>query len=156
MHRMGDNDFRLDFFSQYQTISQGNPLFEKKIKMKKTLLWKIFFHRRVRGITIFCPNCFISQYRNISKMNISVFQKVSGSEKTYASEGDITILCRKFFYLLAPEGFLGEHFCVSECFCYRKRSWIRGWVWGGREGVSRLSVKILLSNGAEKFCLGAV
>ena len=57
-----------------------------------------------------------------------MFQKVSGIEKLYAEEGNITIFW-KIFCLTAPKNFLGEPFFVSQNFWCRKGLWIRG----GRE-----------------------
>ena len=48
----------------------------------------------------------------------------------------------KNFCLTVPKNFVGEPFCVSQNFWYRKTLWIRE---GRREGVSRFSVK--------NFCL---
>ena len=45
-------------------------------------------------------------------MNPLVFQKISGIEKFYASEGDVTIFCRIFFCLTVPKNFVGESFTV--------------------------------------------
>ena len=50
-----------------------------------------------KGLTIFRQNCFVSQYRKTLWGNPSVFQKISGIEKFYASEGYVTIFCRNFF-----------------------------------------------------------
>ena len=47
------------------------------------------------GITIFRQFFFVSQYRKTSYGKPLVFQKVSGIEKFYASEGYITIFRRK-------------------------------------------------------------
>ena len=38
--------------------------------------------------------------------------KVSGFEKTYASEGYVTFFCSGSFYLRLPQNFLGEPFCA--------------------------------------------
>ena len=52
-----------------------------------------------RGITTFRSKFFVSQYRKISLGNTSVYQKILGSEKFYASErgGGIKFLRRKLF-----------------------------------------------------------
>ena len=47
----------------------------------------------------------------ISLGNTSVYQKISGSEKFYASEGYVTIFCR-FFCLTEPKNLAGEPFCA--------------------------------------------
>ena len=57
----------------------------------------------------------------ISLGNTSLYQKISGIEKFYASErGLITFLRRKLFVTQVPKNFIGEHFGVSENFVYRK------------------------------------
>ena len=59
---------------------------------------------------------------------------ISGIEKFYAYEGNITIFYKKNCCLTVPKNFVGEPFCVSQNFWYRKNLWIRG---GGRRGRRR-------------------
>ena len=54
--------------------------------------------------------------------------------------------------LTVPENFVGEPFCVSENFRYRKKLWIRR----GKEGVSQFSIKNLLSHRTGKFRKGTL
>ena len=80
------------------------------------------------GITTFRSKFFVSQYRKNSLVNTSVYQKISGSEKFYASErgggGGIKFLRRKLF-VTVPKNFVREHFGVSENFVHRKILCIR-------------------------------
>ena len=57
----------------------------------------------------------------------------------------------EIFCLTVPKNFVGEQFCVSKNFGYRKNLCIRGgW------GVSRFSVENFLSHGSEKFRWGTL
>ena len=59
---------------------------------------------------------------------------ISGTERFYASEIYLTILCRNFFCLSAQKFRRGTFLiCVSEKIWYRKKIWIRG---GGEGGGS--------------------
>ena len=49
-----------------------------------------------KDITIFRWKNFVSEYKKISSRNPSVFQKISGIEKFYSYEGNITIFYREF------------------------------------------------------------
>ena len=94
-----------------------------------------------RGITNFRSKFFLSQCRKISLGNTSVYQKISGGEKFYASEGYVTISC---FRLTVPKKFVWEHFGVSEIFGERKTLCIR-------EGVSSFFIEIILSHSTENI-----
>ena len=62
------------------------------------------------------------------------------------------IFRRKNFCITVPEHFVGEPFCVSENFWYRKILWIRR----EREGVSQFSVEKLLAHSTEKLRRGTL
>ena len=59
----------------------------------------------------------------------------------------------EIFCLTVPKNFVGEPFCVSQNFWYRKILWIRAGE-GRREGVSRFCFKNFLSHSAEKLRRG--
>ena len=86
--------FSVEKFSSHGTekLRWGSLLCFRKILVSKNV------RDKGAGITIFCQNCFVSQYRNISfvERNPSMFQKVSGIEKFHAYGGNITIFYRKF------------------------------------------------------------
>ena len=78
------------------------------------------------GITTFRSKFFVSQYQKISLGNISVYQKISGIEKFYASERGVSRSSSKTFcHTVLKKLFVGEHFGVSENFVYRKILCIR-------------------------------
>ena len=58
---------------------------------------------------------------------------------------------KKIVCLRGPKNFVGEPFCVSQNFWYRKILWIGGWGGRRREGVSSFSVKVFLCHSAEYF-----
>ena len=58
----------------------------------------------------------------------------------------------EIFCLTVPKSFVGEPFCASENFRYRKFIRIRG----GREGVSRFSVDYFLCHSTEKLRRGTL
>ena len=60
-------------------------------------------------------------------------------------------LIKKICCLTVPRIFVGESFCVSKNFGYRKFSRIRGGGGGGEGGVSRFSVKSFLSHITKTF-----
>ena len=77
------------------------------------------------GITTFRSKFFVSQYRKISG-NTSVYQKILGSEKFYASErGGVWSFFVENFCHTVPKNFVREHFGVSENFVHRKILCIR-------------------------------
>ena len=72
-----------------------------------------------------------------------------GYRKVLCIGGGIKVLSN-FFCLRGPKNFVGEPFCVSQNFGYRK-------MLGVREGqVSRISVKFLLSHSAAKIRRGTL
>ena len=83
--------FSVEKFSSHsaEKFRRGTLLYFRKILVSKNVRDK-----RGAGITIFCQNCFVSQYRNISfvERNPSMFQKVSGIEKFYAYGGILRFL----------------------------------------------------------------
>ena len=77
---------------------------------------------------------------------------ISGTERFYASEIYLTILCRNFFCLSAQKFRRGTFLiCVSEKIWYRKKLWIRGGRGGKEEGVSRFSVENFWSHSGKIF-----
>ena len=60
-----------------------------------------------------------------------LFQKNSRIEKFYAKGGNITIFYWKSVVSEYRKNFVGETFCVSQNFWYRKTLWIRGGGGGG-------------------------
>ena len=71
-----------------------------------------------------------------------MFQKISGIEKFYASEGYVTIFCRNFLSHSA-ENLRRESLTVA-LISGTEKVWIKG------GGVSRYSVEIFLSHTPEK------
>ena len=53
--------------------------------------------KRGGSITFLRRNLFVTRYRKTFFANSSVYQKFSGIEYFYASEGYVTIFCRNFF-----------------------------------------------------------
>ena len=102
-------------------------------------------------VTIFRRKFFVSKYRNISSRNHSMlcFRKILVVRKFMDKRGGggNQDFPSKIFCLTAPKNFIGEPFCVSESFGYRKILWIRGGE-EGRDGVSPFTVENFLSHGA--------
>ena len=69
--------------------------------------------REGAGITIFCQNSFVSQYRKTSQGNHCVLHKISSIEKIYGYEGEEQGFLWKIFHLTVPKKFVGEPFRVS-------------------------------------------
>ena len=80
-----------------------------------------------RGVSrLFVQIFFVSLCRKSSVGNTLVHQKISGSEKFYASErGGIKFLRRKLFPTQYQKNFVREHLGVSETFVQRKILCIR-------------------------------
>ena len=76
--------------------------------------------KRGGGITTFRSKFFGLTIPKISLGNTSVYQKISGIEKFYASErgGEYHVSPSKTFCHTVPKNFVGEHFGVSENFGY--------------------------------------
>ena len=89
---------------------------------------------------------FVGEYFSVSL--------ISGIEKFYAQEGNITIFYRKFV-VSQYRNFVGEQFCVLQNFRYPKNLWIRGEREVGREYHDFLS-KSFLFHSAEKFRRGTL
>ena len=67
-----------------------------------------------RGITTFRSKFFVSQYRKISLENTSVYQKISGIEKFYASErGGYHVSPSKTCHTV-PKNFVGTLRCFRK------------------------------------------
>ena len=81
---------------------------------------------------------------DIFRPTTNIFQRMSGIEILF-TRGVYHDFLSKFFVSVAKI-FLGEPFCVSKIFWYRKILWIRR----GREGVSQFSIENLLSHSTEK------
>ena len=107
---------------------------------------KNFMHQRGGGYHVSPSKTFVTQYRKISLGNSSVFQKISFIAKFYAQEGDITKLRWKIF-VSVPIKFVGEYFCVSKEFWYRKFSSKGG-------GSFTVLSKIFYLTGPKKLCQG--
>ena len=113
------------------------------------------------GITIFCPKFFCLSTESFHRGTLLCFRsfvsvpnhfeeepfcfKNSRIEKFYAKGGNITIFYWKSVVSEYRKNFVGETFCVSQNFWYRKTLWIRG---GGGEEEGG-SITILCQN----FCL---
>ena len=71
--------------------------------------------KRDGGITFSVKN-FLSQYRKISLGNTSVYQKISGVEKFYASErgGEYHVFPSKIFCHTVPKNFVGTLRCIRK------------------------------------------
>ena len=74
-----------------------------------------------------------------------------GYRKTLCLWGEYHDFLLKICCLTVPKIFVGEPFCVSQNFWYRKNLWIRG-----EGGVSGFFVKSFLSHSAEKFRRGTL
>ena len=98
--------------------------------------------------TTFRSKFFVSQYRKILLRNTSVYRKISGSEKIYASErgeGVSRFSVENYLSHSAEKFRRGTLSCFTN-FGYRKKIMNkRG------EGVSKFSVENVLSHSAEKF-----
>ena len=99
--RSGVSRFSVEkgFASQYRTFRRGTFLccVSEKFWYRKRLGM-----REGAGITTFCQNCFVLQYRKTTYGNPSVLNKSSIVEKFMdkrggEEEGSITIFCEKFF-----------------------------------------------------------
>ena len=88
---------------------------------QKYLVSKSFKQKRGEA-SRFCRKFFISHYRKISLGNISVYQKISGSEKFYASErGEgIKFLRRKLFVTQSRKISLGNTSVYQKISCIEK------------------------------------
>ena len=96
--------------------------------------------------TTFRSNFFFSQYRKISLGNTSMYQKISGSEKLYASERGYQDFWWKIFCLTVPKISVGGSFRVSLISGIEKFLCFRGLFHD-----FRFSVEKFLSHSAEKF-----
>ena len=97
-------------------------------------------------ITTFRSKFFVSEYRKISLGNTSLYRKISGIEKFYASErerGGITFLRRK---LLSHST---EKFRWVTVRCFRKFSVSQNFM--HKKGISLNSVEKFLSHSADKI-----
>ena len=77
---------------------------------------------------------------------------VSGIEKFYASEGYVTIFCRKFFCLTVLKKFVEEPFCAV----FQKFSLAKMFMDRRRKGVSKISMERFWSHSAEKIVRGTL
>ena len=96
------------------------------------------------GITFLRRKLFVSQYRKISLGNTSVYQKISGIEKFYASERGVS----RFFV----ENFLShgtEKFRKETLRCFRKFRVSQNFM--RKKGISLNSVEKSLSHSADKI-----
>ena len=96
--------------------------------IRKFRVSKNFMHQRGGIITFLRGKLFVTQYVKFLLGNTSVYQKISGIEKFYASEGRGEGISRspsKTFCHTVPKNFVVEHFGVSENFVYRKILCIR-------------------------------
>ena len=76
---------------------------------------------------------------------------LSGVEKSYASEGYVTIFRRIFFCLTVPKHFVEEPFCsVFQKISGSEKVWIRG------RGSIKISFEFFLSHSAEKYRRGTL
>ena len=116
MHKKG-----ISLNSVEKSLCQSADKIRRKILLfRKYLVSKSFKQKRGEA-SRFCRKSFISQYRKISLGNISVYQKISGSEKFYASErGGYQVSSSKTFCHTVPKNFVREHFGVSENFVHHK------------------------------------
>ena len=71
--------------------------------------------REGAGITIFCQNCFVSQYQKTRRGTIACFTKFLVSKKfmDMRGGGGEQDFLWKIFYLTVPKKFVGEPFRVS-------------------------------------------
>ena len=106
---------------------------------------KILWIRRGReGVSQFSIENLLSHSTGkLRKRTLVCLTKIRVS-KNFLQEGSSTIFCR--LCLAEPKKFVGETFCVSENFWYRKILWIRR-----GEGVSQFSIENLLSHSTGKL-----
>ena len=71
------------------------------------------------GVSYYRRKFFVSRRRKTSWANPSVFEKVSIGGKIMDKKG-VSRLSVEFFCPKSPENNVGEPFCVSEMFWYRK------------------------------------
>ena len=97
-----------------------------------------------RGITFFRRNFFVAQYRKISLGKFSVYRKLSGIEKFYASEeGGVSRFSVENFCHTVPKSFFGT------VRCFRKFRVSRNFM--HKKGISLNSVEKFLSHRTENF-----
>ena len=82
--------------------------------LRKILVAKTYMDKRGE-YQDFPSKRFFSECRKFSQGNPSVFQNVSGNEKVYAQQGNITIFIGNFVSQV-PKNFLGEPICVLQYF----------------------------------------
>ena len=99
-----------------------------------------FLHKNGIALSSF-EAFFVSQCQQIWK-NPSISQKSSGIESFFAKQGE-QLFSVDFFCLTVPKNFVGEAFCVSENFCYRKFSCMGEG--GGHHGI--VQKKVCLTGG---------
>ena len=124
--------------SQYRKYFVGEPFFVSENFLYRKNLW-IRGGRGGGSITIFRQkNVCLTVPKNFVGEPFSV-SLISGTERFYASEIYLTILCRNFFCLSAQKFRRGTFLiCVSEKIWYRKKLWIRGG--GGGEGGGSITI----------------
>ena len=130
-------------------LRRGTLLCFRKVLVSKKLMDKRGEGRREyhdspsKNVCLTVPKKFVGETFSVSL--------ISGTERFYASEIYLTILCRNFFCLSAQKFRRGTFLiCVSEKIWYRKKLWIRGG--GGKEeGVSRFSVENFWSHSGKIF-----
>ena len=92
-------------------------------------VWENFRYHKTLGIRkryhYFLLSFFVSQFENFCGGSLQCFTKLRGSKNLMHKQG-ISLFTVDFFCLTVPKNFVGETFCVSELFKYRKSLWIRG------------------------------
>ena len=122
--------------SQYRKYFVGEPFFVSEKFWYRKNLW-IRGGRGGGSITIFRQKMSLTVPKNFVGEPFSV-SLISGTERFYASEIYLTILCRNFFCLSAQKFRRGTFLiCVSEKIWYRKKLWIRG---GGGKGGGSITI----------------
>ena len=116
MHKKGISLNSVEKISSHS----ADKIHRKTHLFRKYLVSKSFKQKRGEA-SRFCRKSFISQYRKISLGNISVYQKISGSEKFYASErGGIKFLRRKLFVTQYRKISLGNTSVYQKISCITK------------------------------------
>ena len=148
--------------SRYSLEKFSSHSFEKFRRGTLLCLRKFLLLKNVKdkrgGVSRFSVENFLSHSaKNFRRGTLQCFINF-GYRKILCLRGEHHDFLWKICCLTVPKSFVGELFCVSQNFWYRKNFWIRGG--GGEEGeeggVSRFSVKNFLSHSAEKVRRGTL
>ena len=123
---------------------------EEPFCFRKFLVTKNVRDKRGGGTHDFPSNCFVSQCREISSRNPSVFQKILVS-KNFMPKMGLSQFSIENLVSHSTEKLRRTLLCFTKFLLSKKLLDKRG-----REGLSRFSVKNFLSHSAEKFRRGTL